>query len=202
MPTEGGLGQHRRTGYAGHSDGVALAGRSRAPARAHPLSPPPLPWEVTGPPYGLTAQDFQIAARVVVAGIPEGNVRPLHGAWGAYFYCYGTQYPHNAARLDELAQVPPLIRDGAGRAIHPAILVPDPSAGEGSAPLGVSIVCGYIGSVYCEPGERLRGTVDRGMRRRLLLATRAAIVRVGEGEWEVEVWLPVEAEWPTTRSVT
>lgn len=165
------------------------------------MSALPPPWEVSGPPYGLTAETFQAAARVVIAGVPEGDVRPLHGPWGAYFYCYGTQYPRNTARLDQLARHDPLIWDSLGRAIHPAILVPDPSPSEGPAPLGVSILYGYIGSAYCDPGQELRDGVDRGIRRRRFLATRAAIARVRD-EWEVKVWLPVSGEWRTTESLT
>lgn len=165
----------------------------------HPAAPAGVdhraPWEAPALPAGLTEADFA-AARQVAAEL-TGTVTcgshllgPARGAWARYQHAYGTNYPHNQARLRALINRAPLARTPEGWAVYPAVLVPDPSPSDtGTVPIGASSEVGYIGSVWSSVSASWAQRVRDGLAQHRYFVTRAAVATV-DGELAARIWLP------------
>jgi hypothetical protein len=150
------------------------------------------PWLLPGLPPGLTPQHFDAAAEVWIAHrrrqLGDTDLRPLLGPGGAHFRLSGLHYENTAARAAALIRVSPLLRLSDGAALHPVVLVHDPSPVEGNAtPVGVCAVTGYIGSGWNAHADVAAQVSRRGGSRYLVTVVELRTEDYGP---EARVWLP------------
>lgn len=82
------------------------------------------------------------------ARLGSDDLRPLLGEGGAYFRLSGMHYDNNTERIAALGRLAPLTSTPSGAAVHPVILIHDPSVVEDATPIGVCGATGYIGSAW------------------------------------------------------
>jgi len=130
-----------------------------------PLGGGPAPWEVKGLPAGIVPDDIAAAAHVLITRTHAGRVLSPGDPETAHFtssLLYGTEYPHNRARLRRFASAATVDAPHLGRG-YPGVFLPDPTRAKDVRPLAVVGPTGYVGSVWAPSGTRMRGAVDAAL---------------------------------------
>ncbi len=140
----------------------------------------PEPWLAPRLPEGLTPQDFQDAARALLACRPTGRVLPVAcRTHSTEHVLVSVENPrHRHVRLELAGRYPPLthLPPGVAPRIEHGILLPGilwvdgrPADAQGAIPVAVIGPAGYVGSVWCRGSTAwTRIVADQASRGRLL----------------------------------
>lgn len=114
----------------------------------------PEPWTVPSLPAGLTSHDFDDAGRALVTQQLTGRIIPVPAALNRARTLSGTEYDHNARRINAargyptLAGIPHVPVGPNTGLVLPGLLWLDSSAAEGTRPVACIGPNGYYGSLY------------------------------------------------------